>query len=102
MTSPSSSNTKRSTPCAAGSCGPQFMVKFLISAMVRRNAAGVCRRVGELRIVAVVVADDLGHQGTRLDGHRLVDDAPLLRVIADLDVAGKRKILEKRMTEEAE
>jgi len=31
ITSPSSSSTSRSTPCAAGCCGPKFSVKLRIS-----------------------------------------------------------------------
>src|ERR1700689_4503847 len=93
ITSPSISSTRRSTPCAAGCCGPKFIVKLRISAI------GLC--VDELRIVAVVVTDHLRHQHARLDRHGLINDPPLLRVIAYFDVAGQREILAKRMTDKA-
>src|SRR6516165_6758706 len=40
-TSPSSSKTRRKTPCAAGCCGPKFIVKFRVkaSAMVASTTA---------------------------------------------------------------
>src|SRR6185436_845249 len=78
ITSPSISSTRRSTPCAAGCWGPKFSVKFWISGIA------LILQVG---FVAVVAADDLGHERARLDAHRLVDHAPLLGVVAHLDVA---------------
>src|SRR5215471_8614172 len=92
MTSPSISSTRRSTPCAAGCCGPKFRVKFWISGI-----AGIL----EVGLIAVVVADHLRHEGPRLDADRLVDDAPLHRVIAHLDVADQREVLAERMADEA-
>src|ERR1700750_1960910 len=82
MTSPSSSSTRRSTPCAAGCCGPKLSVKLRISA----TDVGLCLRRGVFRSdrdvlergnVTVVFADDAGHERARLDADRLVDDAPL-------------------------
>src|SRR5690606_6811858 len=92
MTSPSISSTRRSTPCAAGCCGPKLTVKLSISGIAR---------ILELGLVAVVVANHLRHERAGLDAHRLVDDAPLLRVVPHLDVAGDREILAERMTDEA-
>src|SRR5579871_6656125 len=96
-TSPSSSSTSRSTPCAAGCCGPKFSVKLRISAiaLLRRW------RRGQRRIVAMVVADHARHERARLDRDRLVDDPTLVRVVAHLDVAGQREVLAERVPDEA-
>src|SRR6185503_19075785 len=88
ITSPSISSTSRSTPCAAGCWGPKFSVKFWISGIAL---------VLQIRLVAVVVANDLRHERARLDAHGLVHDATLFRVVAHLDVADQRKILAERM-----
>src|SRR5215207_10513250 len=51
-TSPSSSSTSRSTPCAAGCCGPKLIVKLrsgAVSAMSHRNLHGFVRLLGESR-----------------------------------------------------
>src|SRR6185503_6752102 len=94
MTSPSSSRTSRSTPCAAGCCGPKFSVKFWIS-----GTAGIlCVQVG---LVARVVADDLRNERARLDADGFVDDAPFRRVVTHLDVADQREVLAERMADEA-
>src|SRR5579863_2401470 len=92
MISPSISSTRRSTPWAAGCCGPKFMVKFWIS--------GILGRLLEGFLVARVVADDARHQRAGLDAHRLVHDALLLRVVAHFDVAGEREVLAERMAHE--
>src|SRR5690606_27631816 len=92
MTSPSISSTRRSTPCAAGCCGPKFTVKLSISGIAR---------ILELGLVAVIVANDLRHERARLDADRLVDDAALVRVVAHLDLADHREILAERMPDEA-
>ena len=47
-----------------------------------------------------VVADDARHQRPRLDRHRLVDHAPLLRVVAHFDVADQREVLAERVPDE--
>src|ERR1022692_1113025 len=99
MTSPSISNTNRNTPWAAGCCGPKFIVKLRISGIgfaCRRRGA----RTGELWIVAIVVANYLRHENPRFDRDRLVNDAALLRVVANLDVPGQREILAERMADE--
>src|SRR6476619_954936 len=43
-TSPSSSSTRRNTPCAAGCCGPKLMVKLRIS--VSAIGSGPCLTQG--------------------------------------------------------
>src|ERR1700689_972342 len=95
MTSPSISSTRRSTPCAAGCCGPKFMVKLRISAigLGRGRPDG---GVGERRIVAVVVPDHFRDQHSRIDAHGLVHHARLFRVVAHLDIADERKVLAER------
>src|SRR5579863_1070939 len=93
ITSPSISSTRRSTPCAAGCCGPKFIVKLRISATPRRVLEG--------RLIAVILADHPRHQRARLDRHRLVDYAALLGVVADLDITDQREVLAKRMADEA-
>src|SRR5688500_4685983 len=94
MTSPSSSSTSLSTPCAAGCCGPKFSVKFWIS-----GTTGIpCFEIG---LIARVVANDLRHQCARLDADRLVNHAALRRVVAHLDVADHREILAERVPDEA-
>src|SRR5262245_30000425 len=92
MTSPSSSSTSRSTPCAAGCCGPKFSVKFWISGIA------LILQIGR---VTRVVANDLGHQRARLDRHRLVNDAALHGVVPHLDVTDEREVLAERMADEA-
>src|SRR5579863_1281404 len=93
MISPSISSTRRSTPCAAGCCGPKFMVKFWIS--------GILGSLLERLVVTRVVADHARYQVSRLDAHRLVDDALLLLVVTHLHVAGQREVLAERMADEA-
>src|SRR6187399_834780 len=95
MTSPSISSTRRNTPCAAGCCGPKFIVKLRIS-FIASLLLGLQRRV-----VAVVVADDLRHQRALLDRDRLVHHALLGGVVAHLDVADQREVLAERMADEA-
>src|SRR5258706_14900164 len=86
MTSPSISSTRRNTPCAAGCCGPKFMVRLRSSA-TRTSRRGAFERL----LVAVVVADHARHQGARLYGDRLVHHPPSLRVVAHLDNGRPRK-----------
>src|SRR6188472_685931 len=93
MTSPSISSTRRSTPCAAGCCGPKFSVKFWIS--------GIAARILQVFLVAVVAADHLRHERPRLYAHWLIDDAALHGVVAHLDVPYQREILAERMADEA-
>src|SRR5688572_6866164 len=94
MTSPSSSSTSLSTPCAAGCCGPKFSVKFWIS-----GTAGILQL--QIGLVARVVANDFRHERARHDADGLVDDAALGRVVAHLDVADQREVLAEWMADEA-
>src|SRR5688572_10952037 len=91
ITSPSISRTRRSTPCAAGCCGPKFSVKFWISGI-----AASSRRTGR-----ALLANHLGHGDPRLNADRFLDDAAARRVVAHLDVTGKRKVLAERVADEA-
>src|SRR5574343_652231 len=86
-TSPSSSSTKRNTPCAAGCCGPKFSVKLRISA-INRPPVGI-------------FAHDARGVFTRLDRYWLVDHSSLIRVVAHLDIARNREILAERVPNEA-
>src|SRR5688572_6985312 len=91
ITSPSISSTRRSTPCAAGCCGPKFSVKFWISV----TTAGP-RGAGP-----ALLADHLRHRDPRLDADRLLDDAAARRVVAHFHVAGQREVLAERVADEA-
>src|SRR5229473_200952 len=100
-TSPSSSSTSRRTPCAAGCCGPKFMVKF------RSSASAITLSLGCLLVTRQAVTGTLPGR-EKIEGaeflrelHRLIDDALLLVVIADLDKSGERKILAQRIAFEA-
>src|SRR6478736_4160434 len=92
MVSPSISSTRRSTPCAAGCCGPKFSVKLRMSA----TAA-----VLQFRLVAAVVADHARHQRALDDLHRLVHHALLVGVVAHFDIAHQREVLAEWMPDEA-
>src|SRR5574343_577249 len=86
-TSPSSSRTRRSTPCAAGCWGPKLRVKLRISAMGR--------------VPVGIFAHDARGVFARGNRHRLVDDTRLIRIVAHLDITGDREILAERMPDEA-
>src|SRR5271165_6841261 len=58
-------------------------------------------RARELGIVAIVAANDFRDERARLDRDRLVHDAALLRVVANLDVADQREVLAERMADES-
>src|SRR4029453_2264065 len=88
ITSPSISSTSRSTPCAAGCCGPKFSVKFWNSGIAAR-------------LRPALLADDLGHRHPWFDADGLVDDAAARGVVAHFDVARKREVLAKRVPDEA-
>src|ERR1044071_6787481 len=106
ITSPSISNTRRSTPCAAGCWGPKFSVKLRISAtggassLFGQRIGSADGNVLELLLVAVVFADDTRHQRARLDAHRLVHHTALGRVVLHLDVADQREVATERMADE--
>src|SRR5882724_11504516 len=95
-TSPSISSTRRSTPCAAGCCGPKFMVRLRSSA-TRTSRRGALKRL----LVAVVVADHARHQGARLYRDRLVHHPLALGVVAHLDIADQREVLAEWVADEA-
>src|SRR5262249_32362940 len=99
ITSPSSSSTRRSTPCAAGCCGPKFMVKFWISPAT--GSALLVLLLGLALEPARVIAHHPRHQHARLDRDRFVHHATLVRVVAHLDVADQREVLAERVTDEA-
>src|SRR3954465_4519336 len=98
--SPSSSSTRRSTPCAAGCCGPKLMVKLRRFSAIRlslglfvagqRHVAGALPRRKEIEIAEFLS-----------EPHLVVDHALLLVVVAHLDEAGQREILAQRMALEA-
>src|SRR6185436_6560819 len=87
MTSPSISSTRRSTPCAAGCCGPKFSVKLWNSGIAARP-----RRA--------LLPDHLRHRHARHDADRLVDDAAARRVVADFHVTGEREVLTEQVADE--
>src|SRR6478735_5609089 len=91
MVSPSISSTRRSTPWAAGCWGPKFSVKLRISATAV---------ILEFRLIAVVVADHLRHQGAFHDLHGLVDHPLLVGVVPHFDIAHQREVLAERMADE--
>src|SRR5574343_1745960 len=86
-TSPSSSSTKRKTPCAAGCCGPKFSVKLRMSAMHRTPIS--------------IFAHDARGILPRLDGPGLVNHTRLIRVVAHLDITRDGEVLAERMTNKA-
>src|SRR3972149_4306112 len=92
MTSPSISSTSRSTPWAAGCCGPKLSVLLRISG----TGATFLPCVFE----PVIFADDAGNEHAVLNTHRLIDYAAFVRVVAHLHVALQREILAERMTDE--
>src|SRR5437588_4089472 len=101
-TSPSSSSTKRSTPWAAGCCGPKLMVKLrrLCSAMVLTGLRGLLVAGKDIirplpRREEIEIAELLG------EAHRVVDDALDLVVPAHLDESGEREVLAQRIALEA-
>src|SRR3954466_2516542 len=95
-TSPSSSSTRRSTPCAAGCCGPKFSVKL------RSSATDVCshRHVFQLGLITIVLADHTRHECAWLYGNRLINHATLGRIVFHFDVADEREVLPEGMTDE--
>src|SRR5258706_5149478 len=96
MLSLSISSTRRSTPCAAGCCGPKFMVRLRSSA-TRTSRRGAFERL----LVTVVVADHARHQGARLYGDWLVHHPLALGVVAHLDIADQREVLAEGVADEA-
>src|SRR3954469_9052450 len=100
--SPSSSSTRRSTPCAAGCCGPKLIVKLRIAGAF----------MGSSSLLRLLIArDDVVRPFPRRqkieiaeflrEAHRLVHDALEFIVPAHLDKAGQREVLAQRMAVEA-
>src|SRR5574343_379359 len=85
-TSPSNSSTRRSTPWAAGCCGPKFRVKLRISAMCR--------------IPVGVFAHDARGVLARLDGDRLIDHPCLIGVVTHFYVTGNREVFAEWVADE--
>src|SRR5690606_2080888 len=75
--SPSSSSTSRSTPCAAGCCGPKFSVQFLMSATTFTPP---------VRRPVPLLPDHPLHDLPCRNRHRLIDHTLLFGVVAHLDV----------------
>src|SRR6218665_989328 len=119
--SPSSSSTRRSTPCAAGCCGPKLMLNLrtgvsgiagTVGSSWKKSvdAAGAFVPVMALCLLRLLVARQgvLGAfprrqeiEGAELgDLHGLVHDALQLVVVADLDIAGHREVFPQRMAVE--
>ena len=92
--------TMRSTPWAAGCCGPKFMVIGLIWVSAISRFFSAFSSPGRVQHAfpgaeEIEAAEFLGQL------HRLVDHALLLLVVAHLDIAGQREILAHRMPLEA-
>src|SRR5690606_14747014 len=84
---------RRNTPCAAGCCGPKFMVKFWIS--------GIAGALLETGYKLVILADHFGHQGAWLYGNGLINHPPLLRIVTYFHIAAQREILAEGVTDKA-
>ena len=100
-TSPSISRTRRSTPWAAGCCGPKFMVMRLDLDFGHQGFFSAFSSPGSRRTMPShgLTKSKLRNSWRQLD--RLVDDALLLLVVAHLDIAGEREVLAQRMPLEA-
>src|ERR1019366_476363 len=114
--SPSSSRINRSTPCAAGCCGPK-LIEWLSISTVCVLVPGSITAVS--LILSVLRPRRLDFFVTRQgrDGfpwrheieipeilgqlHRLVDHGLAILVVTHLDITGQRKILAQRMSLEA-
>src|SRR5262249_49301434 len=94
--SPSISTTRRSTPWAAGCCGPKFIVRVLISTS---DMSALCRLLVARQHVLCALPRTQKVEAAELLGelHWLVDDAPLHVVPAQLDEARQRGIPAHRM-----
>src|SRR6516165_2131619 len=102
-TSPSSSSTRRSTPCAAGCCGPKLMVKLrsagsFMSLVDRRYSLPAILLVARQRIIGTLPwREEVEFAELLVEAHGLVKHALLLVVVSHLDKAGQREILAQRM-----
>src|SRR3954453_19292575 len=103
-TSPSSSSTRRRTPCAAGCCGPKLIVKLRM----------LCSPMGSTFRLALSLLIPGQHVIRAFPGREEIEVAQFLRqlpglvhdtalrvVVANLDEARERKILPQRKAFEA-
>src|SRR5947207_683249 len=122
MTSPSISSTSRMTPCAAGCCGPKFIVKFRICGapassspdlrpVAARSGGRSCRAPGGRRLVraggllitrqnlvhALPGGDEIEAAKFLLQPDRLVNHPLLVVVVSQFDKAGQWEILAQGM-----
>src|SRR5882724_11274607 len=93
--SPSISTTRRSTPWAAGCCGPKFIVRVLISTS-DMSALGRLLIARQRVLCAFPRTQEIKSAELLGELHRLVDDALLHIVPAQLDEAGQGEILAQR------
>src|SRR5215470_14245995 len=101
-TSPSSSSTRRSTPWAAGCCGPKLIVKLRTAASFMVAYSLFRLLIARQRIVRslpgrqeIEITEFLG------EAHGVIGDPLLLVVPTHLDEASERKILAQRVAFEA-
>src|SRR5271167_2646140 len=100
-TSPSSSSTRRNTPCAAGCCGPKLMEKLRRFWSVTASSLLPLRLLIPRQRRAFPRAQEIEVAEFLIEPHRLVTDALLLIVVANLDETGHREVLAQRMAVEA-
>src|SRR6185369_445927 len=94
--SPSISTTRRSTPWAAGCCGPKFIVRVLISTS---DMSALCRLLVTRQHVLGALPGTEEVEAAEFLGelHGLIDHTLLHIVPAQLDEAGQREVLAHRM-----
>src|SRR5262249_24586846 len=109
-TSPSSSSTRRSTPCAAGCCGPKLMVKLRSAVSVMRFSYSPLTTIRHsllaLRLLIPrqrIMRPLPGRQEIEVaellrELHRIVDHPLLLVVPAHLDEPREGKVLAQRVS----
>src|SRR5665213_2154439 len=119
MVSPSISSTIRITPCAAGCCGPKFIVKLRICGAPSSSSPRSVRGGGAGSLMARLTLFQLRRRWLSrrpagpgppfprrqeveaaeflLQFDRLVDDALLVLVVAQFDIAGEREVLAQRV-----
>src|SRR6266849_1905525 len=109
-TSPSSSSTSRSTPCAAGCCGPKLMVKLRrlcslieFANQPKANFRCFCSFATSLLIARQQIVrafpwrEEIEVAEFLIETDGFVEHPLLLIVVANLDEAGKREILAQRV-----
>src|SRR3954469_23980717 len=102
--SPSSSSTRRRTPCAAGCCGPKLIVKLriLCSPMGSTFRLALSLLVTGQHVVGAFPGREeveVSQLLRQLDG--LIDDTALRVVVANLHEAREREVLPQRESFEA-